>query len=104
MTLRLPGEALANEGVGALARRVARFTRAEDMVCRLDWRTLVVSMRATDFQSGEQAARRLIACLKADGLAPEALQWRVVEARAHHDEAGLIGHAVTGPFSRARAA
>lgn len=65
-----------------LARSLQNSLRAEDMAARLDWQTVAVSLRATDFQDAHAVTERLVHCVSHDGVPASAIQTRVVALRA----------------------
>ena len=88
--------------IADLACAIQKHLRAEDMAARLDWQTIAVSLRATDFHAAHAVADRLLRCLEHEGISPANVQPRVTELRRGQKAEDFIQSAVGGSDALAR--
>ena len=88
--------------IADLAAAIQKHLRAEDMATRLDWQTIAVSLRATDFQAAHAVADRLGRCLEHEGILPSKTDTRLVELRAGQSAEEFIAAAIAPADGLAR--
>ena len=80
--------------IADLGGAIQKHLRAEDMAARLDWQTIAVSLRATDFHDAHAVADRLLRCLEHEGISPSSVRPRVTELRRGQKAEDFIQSAV----------
>jgi GGDEF domain-containing protein len=106
LTIKLKGGAATQrETSQAFADLLAPMLRETDGPAYLGGAVFAVSLPATAYRGGVALATRIadIAARKR-ALGGDALSWRVVERRAYHTPATLLGASLDGPFNRSHAA